>query len=63
MGVRCTCEDGPLLVKKIEDGGLLLRGNAPTIKIKDGRLVIEQKCPKCRRLTTYSPLAITVGKP
>jgi len=62
MGVRCTCQEQPILVKHIERGGLLLRGNAPTLRIdSSGRLVVEQRCPACKRLTTYSPLTLRIG--
>lgn len=62
MGLHCTCEGRPLLVKKIENGGMLLRGNAPTIAIIDGMLTIKQRCPACRRDTVYRPLTIELKK-
>jgi hypothetical protein len=60
--MRCNCEQKALLVKSVERGGLLLRGNAPIVRIIKGRLVIEQRCPSCRRLTRYSPVAIRLQK-
>jgi phage FluMu protein Com len=46
------------LIKTIEHGGMLLRGNAPSLRIVKGRLVIDQKCPKCKKKTRYSPLMV-----
>jgi len=60
--MRCNCESKALLVKSVERGGLLLRGNAPIVRIVGGRLVIEQRCPNCRKLTRYSPVAIRLQK-
>ena len=56
--VRCTCAARPLLVKKIEHGGILLRGNAPTLHIEEGRLVVFQRCPNCKRMTKYIPMTL-----
>jgi len=60
--MRCNCDGHALLVKSVERGGLLLRGNAPIVRIIKGRLVIEQRCPACRRLTRYSPVTIQLNK-
>ncbi len=60
--MRCNCEQHALLIKSVERGGLLLRGTAPIVRIVGGRLVIEQRCPSCRRLTRYSPVAIRLQK-
>ena len=49
------------LTKKVEDGGVLLRGNAPILRVQDGRLVIIQRCPTCKRTSRYSPLMIRIG--
>ena len=56
--MRCNCASRTLLVKSIERGGMLLRGNAPIVRIIKGRMVIEQRCPDCKKLTRYSPLVL-----
>lgn len=47
-----------ILIKPIEDGFNLLRGNAASYGIVGGKLTFRQKCPKCKRRITYSPLMV-----
>lgn len=51
------------LVKKVEGGGLLMRGTAPIVRLVDGGLVLDQKCPVCRKLTRYKPMTIRLVSP
>lgn len=43
------------LIKRVERGGLLLQGRAPIVRLVEGVVVLEQRCPVCRTLTNYRP--------
>lgn len=51
------------LVRRVEQGGLLLRGKAPIMRIKRGQLVVEQRCPSCKHKNQYSPMLIKLVTP
>lgn len=48
------------LVKSVEGGGVLMRGTAPIVRLTEGRLTLDQRCPVCRRLTRYQPIMVRV---
>lgn len=53
-----TCGCGYELARGVEQGGLLLRGNAPILRVTGGTAVIEQRCPRCKALHDL-PLRVT----